>query len=127
ALIAKKKINLKERLLIQESLNQFDLSGLVKLTRHVLMMTFIIEGIGALMLATQFIPELGLGKGIWYGIFHSISAFCNAGFDLMGSVSGPYTSLTSYVNNFTVSATICSLIFLGGLGFPVILDIIKVQ
>ena len=127
ALIAKKKINLKERLLIQESLNQFDLSGLVKLTRHVLMMTFIIEGIGALMLATQFIPELGLGKGIWYGIFHSVSAFCNAGFDLMGSVSGPYTSLTSYVNNFTVSATICSLILLGGLGFPVILDIIKVQ
>ena len=127
ALIAKKKINLKERLLIQESLNQFDLSGLVKLTRHVLMMNFIIEGIGALMLATQFIPELGLGKGIWYGIFHSISAFCNAGFDLMGSVSGPYTSLTSYVNNFTVSATICSLILLGGLGFPVILDIIKVQ
>lgn len=127
ALIAKKKINLKERLLIQESLNQFDLSGLVKLTRHVLMMTFIIEGIGALMLATQFIPELGLGKGIWYGIFHSVSAFCNAGFDLMGSVSGPYTSLTSYVNNFTVSVTICSLILLGGLGFPVILDIIKVQ
>lgn len=127
ALIAKKKINLKERLLIQESLNQFDLSGLVKLTRHVLMMTFIIEGIGALMLATQFIPELGFGKGIWYGVFHSISAFCNAGFDLMGSVSGPYTSLTSYVNNFTVSATVCSLILLGGLGFPVILDIIKVQ
>ena len=127
ALIAKKKINLKERLLIQESLNQFDLSGLVKLTRHVLMMTFIIEGIGALMLATQFIPELGLGKGVWYGIFHSISAFCNAGFDLMGSVSGPYTSLTSYVNNFIVSATVCSLILLGGLGFPVILDIIKVQ
>ena len=127
ALIAKKKINLKERLLIQESLNQFDLSGLVKLTRHVLMMTFIIEGIGALMLATQFVPELGFGKGVWYGIFHSISAFCNAGFDLMGSVSGPYTSLTSYVNNFTVSATVCSLILLGGLGFPVILDIIKVQ
>lgn len=127
ALIAKKKINLKERLLIQESLNQFDLSGLVKLTRHVLMITFIIEGIGALMLATQFIPELGFGKGVWYGIFHSISAFCNAGFDLMGSVSGPYTSLTLYVNNFTVSATVCSLILLGGLGFPVILDIIKVQ
>ena len=127
ALIAKKKINLKERLLIQESLNQFDLSGLVKLTRHVLMITFVIEGLGALVLSTQFVPEFGFGKGVWYSVFHSISAFCNAGFDLMGTVSGPFTSLTSYVNNFTVSATICSLILLGGLGFPVILDIIKVQ
>lgn len=127
ALIAKKRINLKERLLIQESLNQFDLSGLVKLTRHVLMITFFIEGFGALLLATEFIPELGLAKGTWYSIFHSISAFCNAGFDLMGTVTGPFTSLTSYVNNFTVSATISLLIILGGIGFPVILDVIKVQ
>ncbi len=125
ALIVKKRINLKERLLIQESLNQFDLSGLVKLTRYILLTTFIIEGIGALLLSTVFVPQFGILKGAWYSIFHAISAFCNAGFDLMGSVSGEYSSLTSYVNNFTVTITISLLIIFGGLGFPVILDIIK--
>lgn len=125
ALITKKKIYLRERILIQESLNQFDLSGLVKLTRYVLLMTFTIEGIGALMLSTVFIPQFGILKGIWYSIFHAISAFCNAGFDLMGPVSGQFTSLTYYVNNFTISVTISLLIIFGGLGFPVILDIIR--
>lgn len=125
ALIIKKRINLRERLLLQEALNQIDLSGLVKLTRYVLLMTFLIEGIGALLLSTVFIPQFGISKGIWYSVFHSISAFCNAGFDLMGSVSGPFSSLTYYVNNFIVIITISALIILGGLGFPVILDIIK--
>lgn len=125
ALITKKKINLRERLLLQESLNQIDLSGLVKLTRYVLLMTFTIEGMGALLLSTVFVPQFGLIKGVWYSVFHAISAFCNAGFDLMGTYSGPFTSLTSYVNNFTVSVTICALIVFGGLGFPVILDVIK--
>ncbi|MGL5312773.1 MAG: TrkH family potassium uptake protein [Peptostreptococcaceae bacterium] len=125
ALIAKKKIRLRERLLIQESLNQLDLSGLVKLTRYIIITTLIIEGIGAVLLSTVFIPQFGLGKGIWYSIFHAISAFCNAGFDLMGSVSGPFSSLTLYVNNFTVTMTISGLIMLGGLGFPVILDVMR--
>ena len=127
ALIAKKKISLKDMLLMQESLNQLNLSGLIKLTKNLLAITFIIEGIGALILSVQFIPQLGLIDGIWYSIFHSISAFCNAGFDLMGSVSGEFTSLTSYVNNYTVSLTISSLILLGGIGFPVILDVLKVK
>ncbi|HCQ5684545.1 TPA: Trk family potassium uptake protein [Clostridioides difficile] len=125
SLMARKKIQLRERLLIQESLNQADLSGLVRLTRFVLIITITIEGIGALVLSTVFIPQFGLSKGIWYSVFHAISAFCNAGFDLMGSVSGPFTSLNSYVNNFTVSMTVCSLIVLGGLGFPVVLDIVR--
>ena len=125
ALIIKKRINLRERLLIQESLNQIDLSGLVKLTRYILLTTFLIEGTGALILSTVFIPQFGLYKGIWYSIFHAISAFCNAGFDLMGVVSGPFSSLTSYVNNFTISITISLLIILGGIGYPVILDVIK--
>lgn len=125
ALITKKRINLRERLLIQESLNQIDLSGLVRLTRYVLMITFIIEGIGALLLSTVFIPQFGVKIGICYSIFHAISAFCNAGFDLMGSVSGQFSSITYYVNNFTVTLTISGLIIFGGIGFPVILDIIK--
>ena len=125
ALIIKKRINLRERLLIQESLNQIDLSGLVKLTRYILLTTFIIEGCGAILLSTVFIPQFGLYKGIWYSIFHAISAFCNAGFDLMGVVSGPFSSLTYYVNNFTITITISLLIILGGIGYPVILDVIK--
>ena len=125
AIIVKKRINLRERLLIQESLNQFDLSGLVKLTRYILLTTFVIEGVGAILLSFVFIPEFGTAKGIWYSVFHAISAFCNAGFDLMGSVSGEFSSLTRYVDNYTVTITVSLLIILGGLGFPVILDIIK--
>lgn len=127
ALLTKKKINLRERLLIQESLNQKDLSGMVRLTRYVILITFLIEGIGAILLSFTFIPQFGLGRGIWYSIFHAISAFCNAGFDLMGSVSGPFTSLTSYVDNYMVVITISALIILGGIGFPVILDVIKTR
>jgi trk system potassium uptake protein len=125
AIIIKKKINLRERLLIQESFHQFDLSGLVKLTRHVVLITFIIESFGALILSTVFIPQFGVTKGIWYSIFHAIGGFCNAGFDLMGEVSGQYSSLTYYADNITINITICGLIILGGLGFPVLLDIFK--
>ena len=125
ALLTKKKINLRERLLIQESLNQDDLSGMVKLTRYVILITFLIEGIGAILLSFVFIPQFGLSKGIWYSIFHSISAFCNAGFDLMGTISGEYSSLVSYVSNPMIVITISALIILGGIGFPVILDVIN--
>ena len=125
AIIARKKINLRERLLIQESLNQVDLSGLVKLSKYIIFMTFSIEGIGAILLSTVFIPQFGFLKGIFYSIFHSISAFCNAGFDLMGEVSGEFSSLTYYFNNFTVTITVSLLIIFGGLGFPVILDVFK--
>lgn len=125
SLLTGKKINLRERLLIQESLNQRDLSGLVKLTRYIIMMTFAIEGIGALLLSMVFIPKLGLIKGIWYSVFHSISAFCNAGFDLMGIVSGEYSSLTYFVDNSLINLVICGLIVLGGIGFPVLLDVIN--
>ncbi len=125
SLLTGKKINLRERLLIQESLNQRDLSGLVKLTRYIIMMTFAIEGTGALLLSMVFIPKLGLIKGIWYSIFHSISAFCNAGFDLMGPISGEYSSLMYYVDNSLINLVICGLIILGGIGFPVLLDVIN--
>ncbi|WP_161627535.1 TrkH family potassium uptake protein [Metaclostridioides mangenotii] len=125
AIFTRKKINLKERLVIQESLNQFDLSGLVKLVRYVVLITFSIEIIGALILSTVFVPQFGVVKGAWFSVFHAISAFCNAGFDLMGSTSGEFTSITSYVNNATVSLTISILIICGGLGYPVMLNIAK--
>ena len=125
ALIAKKKINLKERILIQESLNQFDLSGVVTLAKNVLMLTFLIEGVGAILLSFVFVPQLGFINGLFYSLFHSISAFCNAGFDLMGPVAGEFSSLTSYVVNPMIVLTITGLIVLGSLGFPVMLDVMK--
>lgn len=121
ALILGRKITLKERLVIQESLNQFNIAGLVKLTQYILMMTFTIEGIGAVILSTRFIPKYGLGKGIWFSVFHSISAFCNAGFDLVGN----FRSLTPFVKDPVISLTVAFLIILGGLGFVVILELLQ--
>lgn len=120
AFLIGKKISLRERLIMQASLNQSNLSGVVKLTRQILYMTFFVEFIGAVLLSFVFIPEHGALKGIAYSIFHSISAFCNAGFDLIGGGR----SLTPYVDNPIVNITIMSLIILGGLGFTVIFDII---
>ncbi len=115
ALLVGKKITLKERLLLQESMNSFNLQGLVKLAKYVLMFTFSVELIGALLLSTQFIPDYGLAKGIYFSIFHAISAFCNAGFDLIGN----FSSLTGYAENPVIILTIGSLIVIGGLGFAV--------
>ncbi|WP_346938329.1 TrkH family potassium uptake protein [uncultured Clostridium sp.] len=119
ALIVRKKITLKERLVIRESLNSTSLQGIVKLARYILRFTFSIELIGAILLSFEFIPEFGIIKGIYYSIFHAVSAFCNAGFDLMGE----YTSLTAYSDNTLVILTLSSLIIIGGLGFYVWNDI----
>lgn len=125
SLIRGKKINLRNRLLIQESLNQIDLSGIVKLTRQIIYVVFVIEFIGAILLSIVFIPKYGITKGLLYGLFHSISAFCNAGFDLMGQESGAFSSLTSLYDNSIIMLVISALIILGGVGYPVILDILE--
>ena len=125
ALIFGKKINLRQRILIKEALNQDDLSGSVKLIKKVLKYTLVIEGLGALLLSFAFIPQFGFLKGIGYSIFTSISSFCNAGFDLMGSISGEYSSIVSYYNRPLVVFTISALIILGGIGFPVIINIVN--
>ena len=119
AMISGRKISLKERLVIKEQLNQETLSGLVKLTKYVIYLTFFIEGIGALFLSIKFIPQFGLIKGIWFSVFHAVSAFCNAGFDIMGN------SLMNYNNSVLVMLTVASLIVLGGIGFGVILDVVR--
>lgn len=113
SLLLGKRITLKERLIMQEAMNSFSLQGLVKLAKYVLIFTFSVEGIGALFLSTKFIPQYGPLKGAYFSIFHSISAFCNAGFDLTGN------SLVPYVNNSVVILTISGLIIAGGLGFSV--------
>lgn len=115
SLIIGKRITLKERLVMQEAMNSNSLQGIVKLAKYILIFTFSIEGLGALLLSTQFIPEFGLGKGIFYSLFHSISAFCNAGFDLMGN----FNSLINYNGNIVIIFTISALIVAGGLGFYV--------
>ena len=122
SIFLKRKIGLKERNLIQESVNTLQIGGVVRLVRKIVFYTAIIEGGGALLLMIRFIPQFGWLKGIWYGIFHSISAFCNAGFDLMGQFE-PYGSLTTYYDEILVKLVFMALIILGGIGFIVWDDI----
>ncbi|HHY82397.1 MAG TPA: Trk family potassium uptake protein [Clostridiales bacterium] len=114
-----KRITLRERLLIMEALNLHNLQGVVRLTRRILLITFLIEAAGAFLLALRFIPVFGWGTGIYFSIFHSISAFCNAGFDLMGH----YSSLTGFTGDVIINFIILGLIVLGSLGFTVIMDL----
>ena len=115
AIILGKKITLRERLILQDAMNTFNIQGLVKMVRYVLIFTVSVQFFGALLFSTQFVPEYGLGKGIFYSIFHSISAFCNAGFDILGK----FNSLTSYNSNAVVILVASALIIIGGLGFTV--------
>ena len=117
SLILGKKITLRERLVMQEAMNTYSIQGLVKMVRHVLIFTVSVQFFGALLLSTQFVPEYGISKGIFYSIFHSISSFCNAGFDLFGR------SLMGYTSNTVVILVISALIIIGGLGFTVLLEI----
>lgn len=122
-LIFGKRIDLKERLILKEQMNQVKLQGIVALLKKVFKLTFIIEGMGACILALDFIPRFGISRGIGYAVFHSISAFCNAGFDLFGSYGGEYSSLMAFNKSPLVLLTITWLIILGGIGFPVIINI----
>jgi len=122
SVLLKKKIGLNIRGFIQESVSSMQLSGVVKLTKDIIKGTAVIEGLGALLLATRFVPEMGFVTGIYYAVFHSISAFCNAGFDLFGRLE-KYSSLTYYSSDIVVNVTIMLLIILGGLGFIVWMEI----
>ncbi len=115
-LMSGKKIGLKGRSTLQESICAPKVGGIVELLGFILKMTFLIEFIGAIVMLPVFSKEFGLGKGIWYGVFHSISAFCNAGFDLMGCKT-PYSSLTYFVKNPVINIVVMLLIIIGGIGF----------
>ena len=119
-----KKIGLADRGLLKDSVNALALGGIVRLTKLIIKGTLLIEGIGALLLSIRFIPEFGFWEGIYYSIFHAVSAFCNAGFDLMGRFEA-YSSLVRYTNDWLVNLTVISLILIGGLGFLVWNDLIK--
>ena len=116
AMVSGKKIGLKERSTMQDAISAPKVGGIVRFTGFILKGTFLVELTGAVLMAPWFIRDFGFLKGIWYAVFHSISAFCNAGFDLMG-VREPFSSLTSYVGNPVINFTIMMLIVVGGLGF----------
>lgn len=119
AIILGRKITLKERILLQEALNQVTMEGVVRLSMYVIQIALSIEALGALILSVRFGMEMGWGKGIYYGIFHAVSAFNNAGFDLFGE----FRSMTGYAGDFTVNLTLMTLIIIGGLGFAVISEV----
>ncbi|MCM3177210.1 TrkH family potassium uptake protein [Cytobacillus horneckiae] len=115
-LLLGKKISLKERLLLKEAYNNISIAGIIKLVKRILIFTAVIEMLGGIILSIRFSFDFPIGKAVYYGFFHAISNFNNAGFDLMGD----FRSLTNYVDDPVVTLTVCFLIIFGGLGFIVI-------
>ena len=113
---AGQRITLRQRGIMQESISAPKLGGIVRLTGFILTMTAFFELLGAALLAPVFCPAFGLLRGLWYSLFHSVSAFCNAGFDLMGE-GAPFSSLTGYAAHPLVNPVIMGLIITGGIGF----------
>lgn len=118
-LLLRKKIGLKSRQILKEQLNIDTLQGIMKLFKYVLVFTFLVEILGAILLSFRFVPIFGMAKGLWYSIFHSVSAFCNAGFDLLGD------SIYPYRNDNLINITLMSLVVIGGLGFMVTAEIFR--
>lgn len=116
--LVRRRMSMRERGVMAESINTVRVGRIMEITSTIGLGTLIFELAGAVLLAIRFIPEFGLGQGLWYSVFHSVSAFCNAGFDLMG-VKAPFSSLVSYSDDALVSITIMLLIILGGIGFLV--------
>ncbi|SCW30689.1 trk system potassium uptake protein TrkH [Paenibacillus tianmuensis] len=124
AFVLRKRISLKERLILQEAMNQGSMEGIVRLIRRVLVYSLTIEFVAAVIFSIRWSFDLGIAKGIYFGIFHAISFFNNAGFDLFGSVVAPFTSLTTYADDWIVNIVSMSLIILGGIGFVVMSDVV---
>ncbi len=118
-IIMRKRIGLTTRQIIREQLNVETLSGMVKLLKYVLFFTLTLEIIGAMIMAMEFVPLYGIEKGMWFSIFHSISAFCNAGFDITGDSMAPFR------NSLPINVAIISLVVIGGLGFQVSSELIN--
>ena len=124
SIFLKRKIGLNERKLLMQSAGSIQIGGVVALILRIIKGTIFFEGIGAILLSIRFIPEMGFLRGIYNAVFHAVSAFCNAGFDLMGRFE-KFSSLTRYSDDILVNLTIMSLIVIGGIGFIVWSDIIK--
>ena len=122
-LMAKRKIGLSQRFIMQNSISAPQIGGIVRMTKFIALGTLCLEAVGALLLSFDFVPRYGWKQGIYFSIFHSVSAFCNAGFDLMGGSGGPFSSLTGMADNYYVNMVLMLLIFVGGLGFFVWRDL----
>ncbi|GAB2716468.1 TrkH family potassium uptake protein [Paenibacillus thermoaerophilus] len=121
ALMLRKRISLRDRLVLQQALNQNDMSGLVRLVRKIILYSFVIETVGALLLAIRWSFDMSVGRAVYFGIFHSVSIFNNAGFDLFGE----FRSFTLHVNDPIVNLVGITLTILGGIGFIVMADLIE--
>lgn len=124
ALLSGRKISLMQRSVMQEAISAPKVGGIVRLMGFVLKGTFLVEFTASIIMMPVFVKDFG-AKGIWMAIFHSISAFCNAGFDLMGTENAKYASLTSYISHPLINITIMLLIIIGGIGFLTWEDILK--
>ncbi len=113
-----KRITLKERMVLKESLNELNLQGIVRMARNILLLTLIAESAGILLMMIRFVPDYGVVQGIYYSVFHSISSFCNAGFDILGLG----TSMQTYVSDPLINFTMIGLVITGGIGFFVLLE-----
>jgi len=122
AVFLRRRIGLRERGLLQESMNALQIGGIVRLVKKIMKGTLLFEGIGGVILSLRFIPEMGVARGIYNGFFHSISAFCNSGIDLMGKYE-PYSSLTRFFDDPVVNLVIAVNLVVGSLGFIVWDDI----
>ena len=122
--LAGKKLSLKEKDLMEDSISAFQIGGITEMAHFIFRVALIIEAAGVLLMLPVFIRDFGV-SGIWMSIFHAISAFCNAGFDLMGRHSGEFSSLTAYSGNALIVLTISLLIVFGGIGFLTWHDILK--
>ena len=123
AMLTGRRLGLKDRLTIQESISNFNLKGVFRTFRDIMFITFAIEGVGALLFATQLIPKYGFLLGSGKSIFQAVSSFCNAGFDLYGTPGGKFVSLTLMNTNYVMLLTTATLIIVGGLGFIVWNDV----
>ncbi|MDE5908579.1 MAG: TrkH family potassium uptake protein [Lachnospiraceae bacterium] len=125
AVLLRKRISLRARGILQESMNYMQMGGVIRLVKMTFKGTVLFESAGAVLLAARFIPVFGVPKGIFFGIFHSISAFCNGGFDLMGTYSGQYSSFVEFHGDILINVVLMALVVLGGIGFFVWSDIKK--
>ena len=122
AFISGRKIGLMQRSVMQEAISAPQVGGIVKLTRFIVITALTVELAGALSLLPVFVPLYGWGRGIWFSVFHAVSAFCNAGFDLLGG-NVPFASMTGFAQNILVNVVVILLITVGGIGFLVWNDI----
>lgn len=123
-LLLRRRVRLRYREVMVESINSTQIGGILRLTKEIVAGTLFFELTGAALLAIRFVPEFGWGKGIYYSVFHAVSAFCNAGFDLMGEKAA-FSSLMGYRGDLLVNLTVMALIIIGGLGFLVWEDLLR--